>query len=449
MPDPTQIITASWIVPVDDAQSVLTEHAVVIADDKIIAILPRTDAVAQYGPLPAKKSRANEIEWHDLPQHILIPGFINAHTHAAMTLLRGYADDLPLMQWLTEHIWPAEAKWVNAEFVRAGTELACAEMLLGGTTCFNDMYFFPEVVAECVTRAKMRACIGLIVLDVPSVWASNADEYINKGLALHDQLRHSPLLSVAFAPHAPYTVGDAALQRLATLSAELGCPVHIHLHETAPEVAQAVTKTGARPLARLAQLGLLNDQLIAVHMTQLLPAEIQVLAERGVSVVHCPQSNMKLASGFCPLTDLMAAGVNIAIGTDGAASNNDLDMLSELQTAAMLAKGVSGDPTTFAAHTALAAATLGGARALGLAAQTGSLAVGKQADLVAVDLSAWATQPTYHPLSQLVYSASREQVREVWVAGTRVVRAGELCDVDTAQLAQQTEQWRAQIATTP
>lgn len=410
--------------PVDDAQSVLEDHALAISGDRILAVDSRASINARY-------RATTEVTLGD---HALIPGLVNAHTHAAMTLLRGYADDLPLREWLRDHIWPAEAAWVDARFVEIGTDLALVEMIRCGTTCFNDMYFFPEVAAARAENAGMRACIGMIVIDSPSPWAQNADECINKGLELRDSVRHSALITTAFAPHAPYTVGDQALEKIRILADELDCLIHMHVHETRREIEESTSRYGMRPLERLDRLELLGPRLAAVHMIQLLPGEIETVAERGVQVVHCPQSNLKLGGGLCPLAKLLERGVAVAIGTDGAASNNDLDMLDELQTAALLAKGVSEDPAVLPAHAALEAATLGGARALGLDDITGSLAAGKQADIVAIDLSDSATQPVYHPLSQIVYSAARHQVSDVWVGGKRLLENRQLTTLDENEI---------------
>ncbi len=430
------IILPHWLIPVDARQSVLLNHAVVVHQGEIVE-LASADAIT---------SRYDADTTIVLDNHALIPGLINAHTHAAMTLFRGYADDLPLAQWLSDHIWPAEAKWVDAAFVEAGANLACAEMICGGTTCFNDMYYFPDMVARSAEAAGMRACVGMIVLDFPTVWAENADEYISKGLAMRDDWRHSSLITTAFAPHAPYTVSDEPLQRIAILSEELDCQVQMHVHETAHELELSNARYGMRPIERLAKLGLLSPRLLAVHMTQLLPAEIQSIAERGVHVVHCPESNMKLASGFCPVSKLAEAGINISLGSDGASSNNDLDMFGEMRMAALLAKGFSENTVAFNAHETLAAATINGARALGLEHSIGSIAAGKQADMVAVDLSAYATQPLYHPVSQIVYSASRDQVSDVWVAGRRLLENGELTTLDSAQVCALAQHWHNKIS---
>jgi 5-methylthioadenosine/S-adenosylhomocysteine deaminase len=350
------------------------------------------------------------------------------------------------MEWLQQHIWPAEQRWMSAEFVEHGSELAMAEMLLGGTTAFNDMYFFPEVVARSAARIGMRACVGMILIKFPTVWAGDMAEYLRKGLALRDEYKGHPLVSAAFAPHAPYTVDDEYLVKIRRLADELEVPVHTHVHETADEVMGSVVESGERPLARLDRLGLVSPMLMAVHMTQLEDGEIARLAEVGASVVHCPESNLKLASGFCPVAKLLDAGVNVCLGTDGAASNNDLDMIGEMRSAALLAKGVAGRADAVTADQVLAMATINGARALGLAEETGSIEVGKWADLCCVDLGRPATWPVYEPVAQLVYAATRDHVTDVWVAGRRMVAEGRLTRIDAAAVARQAEDWRRRIA---
>jgi 5-methylthioadenosine/S-adenosylhomocysteine deaminase len=370
---------------------------------------------------------------------------INAHTHAAMTLFRGLADDLPLQEWLEDHIWPAEARWVDRDFVRDGTDLAVFEMIRSGTTCFNDMYYFPDTVAQVAAERNLRACVGMIVIEMETVWAKNFEEYLAQGIKVHDRYREHPLISTAFAPHSTYTVGDEAMQRIRMLADQLEVPIHTHLHETAAEVQQSVEQFGQRPIERLATIGVLSPRLAAVHMTQLNREEIMLVAEHGVSVVHCPESNMKLGSGFCPVAELLAAGVNVALGTDGAASNNDLDMLGEMRSAALLAKGVTGNPEVAKAEDALAMATINGARALGLDESIGSLVVGKWADMVCLNLAAPATQPVHHALSQVVYSASRDQVSDVWVAGQPLLRDGEFSAPDAAAVFKRAAAWRARL----
>ncbi len=428
------LINARWVIPVDP-DGCLDHHSVAIDQGRILEILPASAAAVRY--------RAHRTV--ELATHALIPGLVNAHTHAAMALFRGLADDLPLMDWLQNHIWPAEGRWVSPEFVRDGAQLAVAEMIKGGTTCFSDMYFFPEDCAQVVRKAGIRACMGLIVIDFPTVYADSSNAYLDKGLRLHDELRSSELITTAFAPHAPYSVSDEPLTRIRTLNNELDLPVHMHVHETAHEVQEALAKTGRRPIERLHDLDLLTPNLVAVHMTQLLPEEIALLAQAGVSIVHCPESNLKLASGFCPVFELLRAGVNVALGTDGAASNNDLDMLDEMRVAALLAKAVSGDATALPARQALRMATLHGARALGLDQVTGSISTGKYADLAAIDLARISSQPVYDPLSQIVYTAGRDQVTDVWVAGRQLLEGGRLTTLDEAEILHRANRWSDRI----
>ena len=363
-----------------------------------------------------------------------------------MTLFRGLADDLPMQIWLKDHIWPAESLWVDQAFIEAGTDLACAEMIRGGTTCFNDMYFFPDVVARRAEACGIRACVGMIVIEFPTVWARDANEYISKGLELRESLGDSSLVTACFAPHAPYTTSNPTLSRIAGLSRDLDCRVHIHLHETAEEVERSVSEFGIRPLERLRRLGLMNERMMAVHMTRLHRHEIEFLSECRASVLHCPESNLKLSSGVCPAAELVRQDVNVALGTDGAASNNDLDMIGEMRTASLLAKVTSGSAEALDACTALRAATLNGARALGLEHEIGSIETGKMADLVAIDLSPPATQPCYNPVSQIVYSASRDQVSDVWVAGRRLLENGRLATIDESRAVSVAQKWCNKIA---
>ncbi len=430
------LIEARWVVPVEPHGVVLEHHAVAVADGRIVGLAPIAQARAQW--------HATEVV--ALPAHALIPGLVNAHTHNPMTLMRGLADDLPLMRWLEDHIWPAEARVLGPDYVRDGIELAVAEMLRGGTTCCNENYFFPDVAAATYRRLGFRALVGLPVIEFPSAWARTRDEYFDKALALHDDLRGETLVGTAFAPHEPYTVSNESFARIHLLADQLDVPVHLHLHETRFEVEDAFARLGARPLARIAGLGLLNRSLIAVHMTELNDAEIEHCARAGVSVVHCPESNLKLASGFCPVARLLAAGVNVALGTDGCASNNDLDLFGEMRTAALLAKGVAGDARAVDAPTALRMATLNGARALGWEERIGSIEPGKWADLTAVDLDPIETQPVYHVVSQLVYAANRRQVSDVWIAGERRLVQGEVAGMDMAALRANAQRWARLIA---
>jgi len=430
-----QLLHARWVICVNTSGDVFEYYSIAILENKIFDILPTKEA---------EKTYCSENTVH-LSSHALIPGLINTHMHASMNLLRGYADDLALMDWLQNHIWPAEAKWVDAEFVYQGTQIAIAESIRSGVTTMNDMYFFPDEAAKAFDEAGIRATVGLIVLDFPSTWAANADEYLEKALALHDNLRNKSRINTAFAPHAPYTVSDEPLQKIASYAEELNIPIHMHVHETAFEVQQAIKDTGKRPIERLNELGLLSPRLLAVHMTQLTDDEIQLCADNGVHVLHCPESNMKLASGFCPVHKLQQAGVNVTLGTDGAASNNDLDMFGEMKTAALLAKVVAGDATALSAEKTLAMATINGAKALGIDDITGSLEKGKVADITAIDLSDIETQPLYHPVSQIVYAASRTQVSHVWVDGKCLLNERVLTTLDEQHLKFIAENWKKKL----
>jgi len=405
------LIDARWVIPVNPAKRVLEDHSVAVRDGRIVAVLPRTEAHAAY--LAAEQL--------SLPRHALIPGLVNLHTHAAMALMRGFADDLPLTQWLRDRVWPAEARHVSPQFVYDGSLLACAEMLRGGITCFNDMYFYPGEAARAALDLGMRAALGLIVIDVPGAYASDADDYVAKGLALRDALGDQPLLSFCMAPHAPYTVSDQTFARLITLAEELELPMHMHVHETEGEIERSLARHGLRPLERMRRLGLVGPNLIAVHAIHLTQQEIELLVQNSSSVAHCPSSNLKFANGFAPVARMLAEGVNVGLGTDGAASNNRLDLFQEMRQAALLAKAAGDDARALPAHRALSMATLDGARALRLDHAIGSIEAGKFADLAAVEFTAPDLLPCYDPVSQIVYAAGRENVSHVWVAGRLLV----------------------------
>lgn len=429
------LIEARWIIPVEPANAVLEHHAIAVDKGRIVAILQQNEASAQFSPREVKK----------LANHILIPGLVNLHTHAAMTLLRGLADDLPLMEWLKNHIWPAEANHVSAQFVHDGTLLACAEMLRGGTTCFNDMYFYPKATAKAALASGIRAAIGLITVDFSTTYAADADDYLAKGLAARDELRDEPLLSFCLAPHAPYTVNDRNFTKALTLAEQCELPIHLHLHETKQEIEDSLQRFGVRPIERLHRLGLLSPGLIAAHGVHLNADEISLLAQHGCTIAHCPSSNLKLASGVAPIAALSQQGVNIGLGTDGAASNNRLDMFQEMRLAALLAKGQSGQADAIGAHQALRLATLGGARALGLDTEIGSITNGKAADLCAVDVNDIGLMPCYDPVSLLVYSAGREHVSDVWVGGQSRVANGHLLETSEIELIRLAALWQNQI----
>ena len=400
------LIEARWIAPVDP-DTLLENHALAIRDGRIVGVLPAGEARHRYRP----EQRVT------LDQHILIPGLVNLHTHAAMTLMRGLADDLPLMEWLQKHIWPAEAAHVSPRFVLDGTRLACAEMLKGGITCFNDMYFFPEAAATAATEFGMRAVLGITALEFPTPYASDADDYLNKGLAVREEWRDHPLISFCLAPHAPYTVADSTFERILTLSEQLSLPVHCHIHETRHEIDEAAALHGHRPLARLHRLGLLGPGFIGVHAVHLSEDELELIATTGSHIAHCPTSNLKLASGFAPVAQMHRRGINVGLGTDGAASNNRLDLFGEMRLASLLAKGMTGDAAALPARDILRMATLNGALALGLGSEIGSITAGKAADLCAVNLGSLENSPCFDPISHLVHVAGRESVTHVWVAG--------------------------------
>jgi 5-methylthioadenosine/S-adenosylhomocysteine deaminase len=429
------IIDAAWILPIAPSNSVLEAASIAIAGERILKLGDREHIHAEFA--------ANEVI--ELASHALLPGLVNAHGHAAMTLLRGFAEDAPLASWLSEQIWPTEARWVNADFVRTGSQLAMIEMLRSGTTCFSDMYFFPEATAAAADAAGMRAQVAFPIIEFPNAWSAGSDEGFHKGLELHDEYRSHGRIQVAFGPHATYSVSEADLNKIRIYAEELDINIQIHLHETADEVAEAHSRVDTSWVHHLNDRGLLGPHLQAVHATQLTAAEIVLLAENQVKVVHCPFSNLKLASGICPTTDLLSAGVTIGLGTDGAASNNSLDILSEARLAALLAKHKSADAGALAAPKALELATLGGAKALGLDSIIGSLEPGKAADMMAVDLSPARFQPLYNPIAQLVHTAAGSSVTDVWVAGNRLVQDGALTTLDEAAVLSDVAQWQARI----
>ncbi len=430
--DVDQIIDAGWIVPVEPADTILADHSIVIDGGRIIDLRPTAEIDVRYAAR----------QYHRLDNHILLPGFINLHTHAAMALLRGYADDMPLMRWLQEHIWPAESRHISPGFVRDGTLLACWEMLRGGITCFNDMYFFPRAAGEAALEAGMRAALGITVFEFPSVYGSDAEDYLAKGLETREALRDESLISFCLAPHAPYTVADRTFERVGVIADQLDLPIHIHLHETEDEIASSLKEHGVRPLERLRRLGLLDPKLIAVHAVHLDPDEIALLAAQGCHVAHCPTSNMKLASGTAPVAAMLAQGISVGLGSDGAASNNRLDLMREMRQAALLAKLSSGDAATLPAHQALRMATLEGARALGLDREIGSLVPGKAADLVAVSLDDWLSQPCFDPVSHLIYVLGREQITHVWIAGKLRIKDKNPIDFRPETLLEKAKIWQ-------
>lgn len=430
------ILHPQWLLPIAPHNRLLERCSIAIKDGVICALAPRAQIEAQW--------QAKQVI--ELPQQVLMPGLVNCHNHAAMSLLSGFADDLPLMTWLNEHIWPAEGQWVDEEFVTDGTLRSVAEMLLSGTTCFSDMYFFPEAAARVVNETGIRAQITFPLLDFPNRWAADIDEGLRKGLSLFDDYKDHPRISIGFGPHAPYTLGDSSLRRIAILANEVQAPVHIHVHETAQEVADSMAQHGQRPLARLLELGLLSPQTQCVHMTQINDEDLRTLQETAAKVIHCPESNLKLSSGFCPVDRLLKAGIEVGLGTDGAASNNNVDMFGELHTAALLAKAVAGDAAALSAAAALHMATLGGAKTLGLDSQIGSLEVGKQADMIALSLDPLLSTPSYSIISNLVYRPASHRVNYVWVSGKALVAEGAVQTLDSAAISRTTARWQQQIS---
>ncbi len=429
------LIHARWIIAVDGSREVLNDHSLAIVDGRIADILPTAEAKQKWS--------ADSVS--NLTEHALIPGFINTHGHAAMSLLRGLADDLPVIEWLNNHIWPAEGQFVNEEFVYDGTQLAIAEMIRGGTTTFSDNYFFAEAAGQAALESGMRCQLVPPVIDFPTNWAKDADGHIQKIIDTIDRFRNQDNIIVGFGPHAPYTVSDGPLKEIITLSEQLDVNVQMHIHESPQEVSDAMRDTGMRPLRRLAELGFLSPRLQCTHMTQLNEAEIQLIAQNGCSVLHCPESNLKLASGFTPVARLQEAGINVAIGTDGCASNNDLDMLGETRTASLLAKAVGQDATALGAWSALEASTINGARAMGIEAQTGSLEKGKKADIAAIAMDDLENLPMFNPVSQLIYTSSRNQFTHVWSGGKMLLDNRHLTTLDETWVKQRAREWQQRI----
>jgi len=426
------LISARWCVPVDHADTVLEHHSIAISDGRIIDVLPSDAARTRY-----RSDRDC-----DLPTHVLLPGLVNTHTHAAMTLFRGIADDLPLEAWLRDVIWPLESRSVGPEMVRDGTRLAIAEMILAGCTTYSDQYFFPEISAECAADMHMRAVIGTPVIDFATPWANDASECLRKGADLvHDRYADHALVSSCFAPHSTISVSNDSLSELRVMADQLDAPIQMHLHESTAELETSIQQCGNQPIQHLDDLGLLNSSLLAVHAVHLNDVEIDQLAEAGVCVSHCPTSNLKLADGIAPVTRLQQAGVTVGLGSDSAASNNRLDIMAEMRLATLLARVDANDATAMPAAAAVRMATLDGAAALGLQSSIGSLEVGKRADIIAVDLSPPRSQPVYDAVSQLVHAAGASQVSDVWIDGRQQVTKGELTGIDLNDILRRAHEW--------
>ena len=427
-------IDARWVIPVEP-DVLLPHHSLIVDRGRIVAMAPTAEVDSNF--------RAREQV--TLSTHAVLPGLVNAHTHAAMTLLRGIADDTPLQPWLEQHIWPREQRFLSPQFVHDGTLLAAAEMLRSGITCCADQYFFPDAATRAYGQSGIRALIGLPVLDFPTPYAADCDGYLQAGLAARDAWKHERKFAFALAPHAPYTVSDASWEKIVVYARQLDLPIQTHLQETRDELERSRASIGMTPLARLDRLGVTGPAFIAVHAVHLIDSDIDLLATQSCQVVHCPASNLKLASGVAPVTRLKARGINVALGSDGAASNNRLDILSEARLASLIAKMATADAAALPASVALRMATLDGAAALGLDGEIGSLAPGKQADAVAVDLGSFEQLPCYDPVSQLLHVAGREQVSDVWIAGERLVAKGALVRLDTGELAALARLWQDRL----
>lgn len=431
-------ISARWIIPIVPRKRVLTDCSLVVDKGKIVAICPQSTLGDRFAPQKHLQLGAYSA---------LLPGLVNAHGHSPMTLLRGFADDRPLKQWLAEYIWPVEQRWVSSDFVHDGTQLAMAEMVLSGTTTFSDMYFYPEVIASVAESVGMRAQLNAPVFDFATAWAADADTCIHKTLALRDEYRAQDLINIGFGPHAPYTVSNETLNKIATYVAELQMSVHIHLHETSDEIKESAEQFEKRPIERLAEMGILGPTTQCVHFTHADEADIDLLHTWGAHVIHCPQSNLKLACGFSPVFTLAERGINVALGTDGAASNNGLNMFSEMKFAALLAKAVANRADAVNANTALEMATINGARALGLENQIGSLEPGKLADFIAIDLNQPQFMPIYDLVSHLVYTDMGHNVTHAWVNGRALLEDRQLTTLDLNEVMQKAKLWQAKIST--
>ncbi|MDT5269096.1 MAG: 5-methylthioadenosine/S-adenosylhomocysteine deaminase [Acidobacteriota bacterium] len=419
----------------DAGRRVIEDGAVAVAGGRIVAVGKRADLLRGYTAREVIDARGGAI----------IPGLINGHTHVPMSLFRGIADDLDLQEWLTKYIFPAEAKNVTEEFVRAGTQLGLAEMIRGGTTTYCDMYYFEDAVAEETERAGVRGLLGETVIDFPvpdnKTWPA-AMAYTERFVA---RWKGNKLITAAIAPHAPYTVSEAHLREVRAFSDRTGAPVVTHVAETRKEVEDITRDHGASPVEYLARIGFLGPRDVFAHTVHLTEGEISLLKQNGVGSVHNPQSNMKLASGVAPVPQMLKAGVAVGLGTDGAASNNDLDMWEEMDTAAKLHKLSSGDPKVITAEEALTLATIGGARALHMDSDIGSLEEGKRADLVVVDLDSLHQTPRYNLYSHLVYATKASDVRTVVIEGRVVMRERRLLTLNEALIKQKARTIRERI----
>jgi len=429
------IISAPWIFTSGAEGKLLSDYAIVIENDKVIDLVPENKVFDEY--------ESNNT--YQLTDHIVIPGLINAHAHAAMSLFKGFADDLPLQDWLNNHIWPAEKEFVNSSFVKDGSILAMSEMIKSGVTTFNDMYFFPDATAEAVKELGVRSNIGLVVLDFPTNYATDPEDYLLKGFEFRDKWRNEELITTSIAPHAPYSVSNEAFTLINTYSEELSINIHTHLHETQWEIEDSIAKYGMTPVQRLNNLGIIGPSLMAAHCVHLNEQDMATLAKNRVSIIHNPSSNMKLGSGIADIAKMLKQNLNVSLGTDSSASNNRLDIMEEMRLAALLIKGTTKSPELISAKEAIKMATINGAKALGLDSIIGSIEKNKKADLVAIDLSTIENQPIYNPLATLVYSSSRSDVSYVWIDGKIKLKDKKLVTIDEQVIIQLAKKWQRKL----
>lgn len=434
--EPGLLVAGGTVLTLDAEDTVIENGAVAIESGRIVAVGPAAEVAAAHPGLRRL----------DATGKIVLPGLINTHTHVPMTLFRGLADDLALMDWLQNHIFPAEAALVDEDFVRAGTRLACLEMLAGGTTTFVDMYYYEDAIAEEAKRCGMRAVVGETLIDFPAPDNATWDEALAYTRRFVERWQGDPRITAAVAPHSAYTVSGEHLRAAAAMAEELDAPLLTHLAEAPSEMEQVRAKTGTTSVAWMDSLGVLTDRMLAAHVVWPTPAEIDLLAARRVGVAHCPQSNMKTAAGIAPVPALLAAGVAVGLGTDGAASNNDLDLWEEIDTAAKLHKAAALDPTLIDARTALRMATIEGARALDMEDEIGSLEPGKRADLLVVGTGSFHQRPFYDPHSLLVYSTKASDVESVVVDGRLVVENGRVLTLDADAVLAEAAAWQGRVA---
>ena len=425
------IINSRWILPIKPKNKVLENSSIVI-NNSVILDIDSTDII---------NNRYESKNLYNLNDHCVMPGFINNHTHLSMSLFKGIADDLNLDEWLRNEIWPLETKHVNEEFVELGSKLAIIELIKSGSTCFNDMYFFPEVTAYASLELGIRASLGLITIDFPSNYAQNSGEYLEKGLAIRDKLKNETLVSFTMAPHAPYTVGDDTLKKIFTLSNELDLPVHMHIHETENEIKESIKKYNQRPIERLMKLGLINPNFIGIHAVHLNSTDISILSKNKANLVSCPISNLKLGSGIPNATLQNLEKINLSFGTDGSASNNKLDILSEARLGSLLLKGISKDATKFNSNTVLECLTINAAKSLGMENIIGSVEKNKAADLIAINFKKITSQPIFKPVSHIVNATDRENISHSWVNGKCIMEDRNVLTIDENLINQKVQRF--------